>query len=136
MKNQNCHPNEALENLLGASNEELSAAELISNDLLSCKPDHLQTDADNAADDLVRLVMTLIETIRQLMERQAIRKVEDGSLTDDEIEHLGLTLLRLQERMAELKTHFGIADEDLSLRLDALGNLKDILSEDTSATRR
>ncbi len=111
------------------SREPLSAAFDGAN-LVSGSPDHIQTDAENVADDLVRLVLTLIDTLRQLMERQAIRRVENGTLSEDEIEHLGLTLMRLEERMEELKIHFNIADEDLSLRLDALGKLKDILKED------
>ncbi|WP_310619237.1 gas vesicle protein K [Flexibacterium corallicola] len=90
----------------------------------------LETDANNAADDLVRLVLALIETLRQLMEKQAIRKVENGSLKDEEIEHLGLTLMRLEQRMEELKEHFGLEQEDLTLRLGSLGDLKEILGED------
>src|SRR5262245_65732338 len=81
-------------------------------------PSRLATDGETAADDLVRLVLALVETLRQLIERQAIRRVEGGHLRDDDIERLGLALLRLEQRMAELKPHFGLQDEDLSLRLD------------------
>ena len=84
----------------------------------------ISTDSETAADDLVRLVLAVVETLRQLVERQAIRRVESGHLADDEIERLGLTLSRLEQRMEELKAHFGLQDDDLSLRLD-LGELAD-----------
>ena len=101
----------------------------------SCRADpflrepRLETDADGAADDLVRLVLALVETVRQLMERQAIRRVESGVLSDEEIERLGLALLRLEERMNELKAHFGMNEEDLSLRLGTLRDLTDGMVE-------
>ncbi len=78
-------------------------------------PNRLATDDETAADDLVRLVLALVETLRQLIERQAIHRVEGGHLADDEVERLGLALLRLEQRMHELKDHFGLQDEDLSL---------------------
>lgn len=92
---------------------------------------HLRTDEENAADDLVRLVLALVETVRQLMEKQAIRRVESGALCDDEIERLGLTLMRLEDRMAELKKQFGMAEDDLSLRLGTVRDLMDILDAGT-----
>ena len=88
-------------------------------------PNRLSTDCETAADDLVRLVLALVETLRQLVERQAIRRVEAGNLADDDIERLGLALLRLEQRMDELKVHFGLHDEALSLRID-LGDLADV----------
>jgi len=90
-------------------------------------PSHPAVDGETAADDLVRLVLALAETLRQLVERQAIRRVEAGHLADDEIERLGLALLRLEQRMDELKAHFGLQNEDLTLRLD-LGDLPDIVT--------
>jgi hypothetical protein len=93
----------------------------------------LATDDETAADDLVRLVLALVETLRQLIERQAIRRVEGGHLTDDEVERLGLALLRLEQRMDELKDHFGLQDEDLSLRLD-LGDLTDIAMQESEVS--
>jgi len=93
----------------------------------------LATDDETAADDLVRLVLALVETLRQLIERQAIRRVEGGHLADDEVERLGLALLRLEQRMDELKDHFGLQDEDLSLRLD-LGDLTDIAMQESEVS--
>jgi Gas vesicle protein K len=95
-------------------------------------PNRLATDDETAADDLVRLVLALVETLRQLIERQAIRRVEGGHLADDEVERLGLALLRLEQRMDELKDHFGLQDEDLSLRLD-LGDLADIAMQESES---
>ena len=67
-----------------------------------------------------------------MIERQAIRRVEGGHLADDEVERLGLALLRLEQRMDELKDHFGLRDEDLSLRLD-LGDLADIAIQESES---
>ncbi len=67
--------------------------------------------------------MALVETLRQLVERQAIRRVESGHLSDDEVERLGLTLMRLEERMAQLKIHFGLENDDLTLRLGLMDEL-------------
>ena len=72
---------------------------------------------------LAQLVLTLIELLRQLMERQALRRVDSGSLSSAEVERLGRTFLALSERMEELKTHFGLTDEDLNLNLGPLGDL-------------
>ncbi|MGH7475716.1 MAG: gas vesicle protein K [Longimicrobiales bacterium] len=82
-------------------------------------------DADPASLDtgLARLVLTLIELIRQILEHQAVRRMEGGTLSDDEVERLGLALLRLQERMRELKDVFDLTDEDLNLDLGPLGRL-------------
>ena len=96
-------------------------------------PPHLDTDADTAADDLVRLVLILVDTVRELMERQAIRRVEGGGLSDDQVERLGLTLLRLEERMAELKARFGLRQEDLALRIGTVGDLVAALDEEDAA---
>jgi hypothetical protein len=82
-------------------------------------------DPDKTGDDLVRLVLVLMETIRQLVERQAIRRVDSGSLSEDEVERLGLALLRLEERMTGLKEHFGLSDDDLALRVGLFHELVD-----------
>ena len=83
----------------------------------------LQTDPATVERDLVKLVLTLVELIRQLMERQAIRRVEGGGLSDDQVEQLGLALMRLDEAMGRLKDHFGLDDRDLNLDLGPLGPL-------------
>ena len=78
-----------------------------------------------ASDDLATLILALVETIRQLVERQAIRRVDSGSLSDEQVERLGLALLRLEEQMAELKAHFGVSDDDLALTLGPFHELID-----------
>jgi Gas vesicle protein K len=77
-------------------------------------------DPDTVQHDLAKLVLSLVETVRQLLERQAPRRVEGGRLSPQQIEQMGLTLMRLEERMTELKEQFGLSGEEL--RLD-LGNL-------------
>lgn len=83
----------------------------------------VETDPENVERGLAQLVLTLIEFLRQLMERQALRRVESGSLTDEEVDRLGETLRRLAERMEELKATFALTDEDLNIRLGPLGDL-------------
>ena len=80
-------------------------------------------DGEDAARGLAQLVLTLVELLRQLMERQAIRRVDAGGLDDEQIERLGQALMALEERMEELKRQFGLTDADLNLDLGPLGNL-------------
>jgi hypothetical protein len=83
----------------------------------------LNTDPDTVEQDLVRLVLTVVELLRQLMERQALRRVDEGSLTEDQEERLGLTLMILHDRMTELCERYGLRMEDLNLDLGPLGPL-------------
>ncbi len=83
----------------------------------------LDTDPENLERDLVALVLTIVELLRELMERQALRRVEDPTLTDERIERIGTTLMRLDERMTELCDHFGLKREDLNIDLGPLGRL-------------
>jgi Gas vesicle protein K len=80
-------------------------------------------DPESAERGLAALVLTIVELLRQLMERQALRRVEDGTVTDEQAERLGYTLMRLDERMTELREHFGLAPEDLNIDLGPLGTL-------------
>lgn len=89
-------------------------------------PARIVADPKSVERDLARLVLSVIELLRKLLERQAVRRVENGSLSEDEIERLGETLLKLEARMAELKTAFGLGDQELSLDL---GPLRDLVSE-------
>ncbi len=72
---------------------------------------------------LGQLVLTLIDILRQVLEKQALRRMESGSLTDEEIERLGLTLMKLDEKIDELCRAFGIERKDLNLNLGELSNL-------------
>jgi hypothetical protein len=83
-----------------------------------------EVDSEDVQRGLASLVLTLVEVLRELMERQALRRMESGSLTDDEVERLGTTFLALRERMEELKETFGLTDEDLDLDLGPLGHLR------------
>src|SRR5689334_11869209 len=83
----------------------------------------IDADPERLEKGLAQLVLTVVELLRQLMERQAIRRIEGGSLNDDEVERLGRTFLALAERMEELKREFDLSDEDLNLNLGPLGNL-------------
>ncbi|MGG3564288.1 gas vesicle protein K [Neobacillus rhizosphaerae] len=85
--------------------------------------ERLPLDSSKVEQGLAKLVLTIIELLRQLMERQAIRRVESDSLTDEQLEELGLTLMRLEEKMEELKIIFGLEKEDLNIELGPLGKL-------------
>lgn len=80
-------------------------------------------DPETVARDLTRLVLTLVELLRRLMERQALRRLDEGDLDDEQVENLGLTLMALEERMSELREHFGLTVDDLDIDLGPLGPL-------------
>ncbi|WP_240796489.1 gas vesicle protein K [Streptomyces sp. RFCAC02] len=86
-------------------------------------PARLDIDRDSVGRDLAGLVLTIVELLRQLMERQAVRRVESGNLTDDQIERVGTTLMLLEERVADLRDQFGLTAADLNLDLGPLGSL-------------
>jgi hypothetical protein len=90
---------------------------------MSDLPSKIQLDPEAIGRDLGRLVLTIVELVRQLMERQAIRRVESGDLPDETVERLGLGLMRLEEAMTELREHFGLQAEDLNIDLGPLGDL-------------
>ena len=86
-------------------------------------PKRVNADPERIEQGLAQLVLTLVELLRQLMERQALRRMEQGSLTDEQIERLGETFMKLERRMEELKREFGLEDRDLNLNLGPLGDL-------------
>jgi hypothetical protein len=83
----------------------------------------IEADPENLEKGLAKLVLTVIDLLRQLMERQALRRMEEGSVTPEQIERLGLTFSRLADRMEELKKSFGLEEEELNLDLGPLGRL-------------
>jgi hypothetical protein len=83
-----------------------------------------EVDPEDVQRGLASLVLTLVEVLRELMERQALRRMDAGTLTDDEVERLGRTFLALRDRMDELKETFGLTDEDLNIDLGPLGRLR------------
>lgn len=89
----------------------------------TCGPARINADRGTAERGLAQLVLTIVELLRQLMERQAIRRMESGSLSDEQVERMGDTFMELDRRMAELRDHFGLEPEDLNLDLGPLGKL-------------
>jgi Gas vesicle protein K len=86
-------------------------------------PRRINADPEHVERGLAQLVLTLVELLRQLMERQTLRRMEHGNLTDEQLERLGETFLKLEQRMEELKREFGLEDRDLNLNLGPLGDL-------------
>lgn len=86
-------------------------------------PERINIDARSVEQGLAKLVLTLIELIRRLLEKQAVRRMEGGGLTPEQVEELGLALMKLEEKMGELKGQFGLRDEDLNIDLGPLGRL-------------
>ena len=86
-------------------------------------PSHLALQGDDIKNGLGRLVLVLIELLRELLERQALRRIEGGSLTEAEIERLGTAFLQLAEQMERLKKEFGVEEGDLNIDLGPLGKL-------------
>src|SRR5215211_1657505 len=86
-------------------------------------PSRINIDAQSVEQGLAKLVLTLIEFIRRLLEKQAVRRMEGGDLSPEQIEELGLALMRLEAKLQELKTQFGLKDEDLNLDLGPIGRL-------------
>jgi hypothetical protein len=86
-------------------------------------PSRVNVDPESVEKGLTKLVLVLVELVRRLMEHQAMRRVEGGSLTEEEIERLGDTFVKLNNRMQELKLAFGLENEELNLNLGPLGDL-------------
>ena len=86
-------------------------------------PRRIDCDAKTIDKGLAKLVLSIVELLRQLLERQAVRRVDAGGLDDDQIERIGEALTRLEERMGDLKAAFGLADEDLRLDLGPVDRL-------------
>ncbi|WP_406864489.1 gas vesicle protein K [Streptomyces sp. HUAS MG47] len=105
--------------LLPARADELSAVD----DRTGLPARRLHADPESVERDLVTLVLTIVELLRQLMERQALHRVDQGDLTEEQEERLGLTLMLLHDRMTELCDHYGLTLDDLNLDLGPLGTL-------------
>ena len=83
----------------------------------------LSLDPDNVKNGLGKLVLTLVKLLHELLERQAQRRIEAGSLNPEQIERIGLTLSRQAETLERLRKEFGLQEEDLNLDLGPLGKL-------------
>ena len=86
-------------------------------------PERIDAGADVVENGLARLVLAIVELVRRLLEKQALRRMDRGTLTEDEVERLGDALMKLEEKMAELKRTFGLQDDDLNLSLGPIRSL-------------
>ena len=86
-------------------------------------PRRIEAGPEDIEQGLAKLVLTLIEFLRQVLEHQAVRRMETGGLSEEEIERLGLSLLRLSEKLEEIKLVFGLEGEELNIDLGPLGKL-------------
>ena len=89
----------------------------------SAAPPRWNADPEDVRRSVAKLVLTLVEFIRQLLERQAIRRMDAGTLTPDQTEAVGLALMRLEETVRDIAKQFGLAPEDLNLDLGPVGKL-------------
>ncbi|MFZ3091755.1 MAG: gas vesicle protein K [Nitrospirota bacterium] len=92
-------------------------------EIKDANPERINIDPKNVEKGLAKLALTLVELIRKLLEKQAMRRIEAGSLSDEEVERIGETLLKLENKIQELKEIFGLKDEELNLNLGPLGDL-------------
>jgi hypothetical protein len=86
----------------------------------SMVPERISADSEAIENGLAKLVLSIVELVRRLLEKQALRRMDAGNLTDEEIERLGNALMKLEEKMAELKRSFGLSDEQLNMKLGPL----------------
>ncbi|HUZ78386.1 MAG TPA: gas vesicle protein K [Chloroflexota bacterium] len=86
-------------------------------------PRRVNAQPDDAGTGLAKLVLSLIEFLRQLLERQAVRRMDAGDLSEEDVERMGLTLMQLEQKMSELTQQFGLSPQDLNLDLGPLGRL-------------
>ena len=86
----------------------------------SVVPERISADPEVVENGLAKLVLSIVELVRRLLEKQALRRMDAGNLTDEEIERLGNALMKLEEKMAELKAAFGLSDEQLNMKLGPL----------------
>ena len=106
-----------------AATDEVAALRRDVERLRALLPDRVDVDPDGAGAGLAKLVLTLVEFLRQLLERQAIRRMEGGTLTDEEVERMGIALMRLEEKVHELAAQFGLRKDELNLGLGPIGKL-------------
>jgi len=108
---------------ISPENIEKIVSELRQQTQLAAGPERIECSPDNIEQGLAKLVLSLIELLRQLLERQAIRRMEGGSLNDDQVEQMGEALMKLEAKIHELADHFGLTPGDLNMNFGPLGNL-------------
>ncbi len=87
-------------------------------------PERISADPESVENGLAKLVLSIIELVRRLLEKQALRRMDAGNLSEEEIERLGTALMKLEEKMEEMKSVFGLADDDLNLSLGPIRTLE------------
>jgi gas vesicle protein GvpK len=87
-------------------------------------PERISADSDSVENGLAKLVLSIIELVRRLLEKQALRRMDAGNLSEEEIERLGTALMKLEEKMDEMKRVFGLEDDDLNLSLGPVKTLE------------
>ncbi len=90
----------------------------------SAIPDRISADPEIVENGLARLVLAIVELVRRLLEKQALRRMDGGNLSEEEIESLGSALMKLEDKMTELKGVFGLSDDDLNLSLGPIKTLE------------
>ena len=108
---------------MAAEAKEIEAIRRQIANVAAARPPRWNANPDDVRRSVLKLVLTLVEMIRQLLERQAIRRMEAGTLNDDETESVGLALMRLQETIQDLAKQFDISPEELNLDLGPVGKL-------------
>jgi Gas vesicle protein K len=83
----------------------------------------IDADPESVERGLAQLVLTVVELLRELMERQGLRRIDTGTLTEEQVDRLGTTFMELDRRMEELRESFGLTKDDLNLDLGPLGRL-------------
>jgi hypothetical protein len=106
--------------LIANEEERLRAAVTFADRVI---PERIDAGAEVVENGLARLVLAIVELVRRLLEKQALRRMDRGTLTDDEVERLGDALMKLEEKMTELKRTFGLQDDDLNLSLGPVRTL-------------
>ena len=104
-------------------NDELEVLQAELRQLRGALPSRVDVNPEGVERGLAQLVLTLVEFLRQLLERQAVRRMEGGSLSEEEVERVGLALMKLEEKIHELAEQFGLDPRDLNINLGPLGDL-------------
>jgi hypothetical protein len=86
-------------------------------------PERISADPEIVENGLAKLVLSIVELVRRLLEKQALRRMDAGTVSEEEVERLGSALMKLEEKMDELKRVFGLSDEDLNLKLGPVKTL-------------
>ena len=103
--------------------DELEALRTELQQVRGALPSRIDVDAEGVEQGLAQLVLTLVEFLRQLLERQAVRRMEGGTLSEEEVERVGLALMKLEEKVHQLADQFGLRPADLNINLGPLGDL-------------